>query len=256
MVLKLLHGGYHEKFKNWKIGQAWLVKKGSEVFLNVVFSKNIEIDYCRDVIGVDVNENNITIALFDGFKKKTTREKNIRIAYFLKRRRIQSKIKTGKTKRKLLSKYGERERNRVLNAYHKVANWVVKKALKTSSAIALENLKNIRKKIKFSREMNGRLHRWSFRKLQKIIEYKARLNGVPIIYVDAKGTSRTCPICGAKLSPNGQYRVLKCKKCGLIADRDVIGAWNIRLRGLEKIDVRSPVPRESPSMKPEGEDSR
>jgi len=248
--LKLLHGKYHEKFKNWKIGQAWLVKKGSEVFLNVVFSKNIEIDYCRDVIGVDVNENNITIALFDGFKKKTTREKNIRIAYFLKRRKIQSKIKTGKTKRKLLSKYGERERNRVLNAYHKVANWVVKKALKTSSAIALENLKNIRKKIKFSREINGRLHRWSFRKLQKIIEYKAKLNGIPIIYVNAKGTSRTCPICGGKLSPNG-HRIMKCKKCGLIADRDVIGAYNIRLRGLEKIDVRSPVPRKSPSMKPE-----
>ncbi|MEQ9715144.1 MAG: zinc ribbon domain-containing protein [Candidatus Asgardarchaeum sp.] len=35
----------------------------------------------------------------------------------------------------------------------------------------------------------------------------------------------------AKLSPNGQYRTLKCKKCGLEADRDVIGACNIRLRG-------------------------
>ena len=84
----------------------------------------------------------------------------------------------------------------------------------------------------------------------KIIEYKAKLNGVPIIYVNAKGTSRTCPICGAKLSPNGQYRILKCK-CGLEADRDVIGAWNIRLRGLKQIDVRSSAPRESPSMKPE-----
>ncbi len=98
--------------------------------------------------------------------------------------------------------------------------------------------------------MNGRLHRWSFRKFQFIIEYKAKLNGVPIIYVDAKGTSTYCPICGAKLSPNG-HRTLKCKKCRLIADRDIIGTWNIRLRGLKQIDVGSPVPPESPSMNPE-----
>ena len=40
---------------------------------------------------------------------------------------------------------------------------------------------------------------------------------------------------------------------GLIADRDVVGSWNIRLRGLKslKIDVGSPVPPESPSMNPE-----
>jgi len=222
--------------------------------LKVVFRKDAEIREVGDVIGVDVNENNVTIALFKGCEKKTTREKNIRVAYFLKRRKIQSKIKSGKIRRKLLAKYGGRERNRVLNVYHRVANWVIKKALKNSSAIALENLKNIRKKIKFSREMNGRLHRWSFHKLQKIIEYKAKLNGVPVIYVDAKGTSRTCPICGEKLSPNEQYRILKCKRCGLKADRDIIGAWNIRLRGLKllKIDVRSSVPRESLLMNLEG----
>ncbi|MHA1606111.1 MAG: RNA-guided endonuclease InsQ/TnpB family protein [Candidatus Freyarchaeota archaeon] len=249
--VKLLHGKYHERFKDWRIGQAWLIKKCNGLFLNVVFSKEVELRNVIDVVGVDVNENNVTLALLDDFDKKITKEKTIRTAYFLKRRKIQSKIKTGKTRRKLLAKYGEREKNRVLDVYHKVANWIVKKALKNNSAIALENLKNIRRKIKYSSEMNGRLHRWSFRKLQLIIEYKAKLNGVPVIYVDAKGTSRTCPICGEKLSPNG-HRIMKCKKCGLEADRDVIGACNIRLRGLEKIDVRSSVPRKSPSMKPEG----
>jgi len=249
--LKLLHGKYHERFKNWRVGQAWLVKRNNGLFLNVVFRKEVKLREVVDVIGVDVNENNVTIALFNGFKRKVTREKNIRIAYFLKRRKVQSKIKTGKKRKELLSKYGRREKNRVFDVYHKVANFVVEEALKKSSTIALENLKNIRKKIKYSREMNGRLHRWSFRKLQKIIEYKAKMNGIPIIYVNARGTSRTCPICGTKLSPNGQYRTMKCKRCGLKADRDVIGAWNIRLRGLKKIDVASPVPAESPSMKPE-----
>lgn len=216
--LKLLRGKYHEKFKDWRIGQAWLIKKSNGLFSNVVFSKKVKLKEVRTVIGVE---------------------------------RIQSKIITGKTKRRLLSKYGKREVRRILDIYHKVANWIIEEAMKSNSAIALENLKNIRGKIRFSSEMNGRLHRWSFRKLQSNIEYKAKLQGIKVIYVNARGTSSLCPICGAKLSLNG-HRMLKCKKCSLIADRDVIGAWNIRLRDLEKIDVQSSVPRESFPMKPEG----
>jgi len=94
--------------------------------------------------------------------------------------------------------------------------------LETNSAIALEDLKEIRTKIKYSNKINGRLHRWSFRKFQQILEYKAKLSGIPVVYVNPRKTSSLCPICGSKLSPNGQ-RSLKCE-CGLVADRDVVGA--------------------------------
>ena len=93
----------------------------------------------------------------------------------------------------------------------------------------LEDLKGIRSYIRCGREMNGRLHRWSFRQLQAIIEYKAKLAGINVVYVNPKGTSSRCPICGAKLSLNG-YRELKCPRCGLVANRDVIGAWNLAQR--------------------------
>jgi len=125
--LKLLHGNYHERFKGWKVGQAWLIRKDDNRFLNVVFRKEVEIGMPIDVIGVDVNENNVTTAKSNGFERRVTREKNIRITYFLKRRRIQSKIKTGKKRKTLLSKYGRRETKRILDVYHEVANWVVKK---------------------------------------------------------------------------------------------------------------------------------
>ncbi|MCD6538456.1 IS200/IS605 family accessory protein TnpB-related protein, partial [Candidatus Bathyarchaeota archaeon] len=145
-------------------------------------------------------------------------------------------------KAKILAKYRNRERNRVLNIYHKVANEIVKISLKTNSAIALEDLRNIRSKIDYSREINGRLHRWSFRKFQQILEYKAKLNGIEVAYVDPRRTSSLCPICGRKISPNGQ-RLLKCK-CGLEVDRDVVGSWNIRLRGLKMWRVSvPPLPR-------------
>jgi len=115
------------------------------------------------------------------------------------------------------------------------------------SGIDLEDLKHIRKSIRYSRKMNGRLHRWSFRKLQRIIEYKAKLS-IKVFYVNPAYTSSLCPICGGKLSPNG-YRVLRCK-CGFEADRDVIGSWNIRIRALKMWGVS--VPPESLPMKGEG----
>jgi len=59
----------------------------------------------------------------------------------------------------------------------------------------------------------------------------------------------SCPICGEKLSPNGQ-RILKCN-CGLEADIDVVGSWNIRLKALKMWGVS--VPPESLPMKRGGE---
>ena len=90
----------------------------------------------------------------------------------------------------------------------------------------------MRKRIRYSREVNGRLHRWGFRRLQAIIEYKAKLRGIKVIYVDPEHTSSLCSICRVRLSPNG-HRIMRCENCGFSADRDIIGSWNIRLRGLK-----------------------
>ena len=236
---------YHEKFKTWKVGQAWLVRTPKGVFLNVVFSKEVEVGEPKAFVGVDLNENNVTISLPNGeFIQIITHEREVRTGYFVKRRKIQKKLKTGKRRKELLEKYGERERNRLTDLYHKLANKIVKLAEKYGG-IALEDLTEIRDSIRYSVEMNGRLHRWSFRKLQSISEYKAKLKGIKVVFVDPAFTSSLCPVCGVKLSSNG-HRVLKCK-CGFEADRDVVGSWNVRLRALKMWGVS--VPPESPTMK-------
>ncbi len=237
---------YHEKFKDWKVGQAWLVKTPKGVFLNVVLSREVEVKEPKAFVGVDLNENNVTLALPNGeFVQIITHEREVRTGYFLKRRKIQQKIRAGKKRKELLEKYGWREKNRLNDLYHKLANKIVELAEKYGG-IALEDLTEIRKSIRYSAEMNGRLHRWSFRKLQSIIEYKAKLRGVRVVFVNPAFTSSLCPVCGGKLSPNGR-RVLKCPNCGFEADRDVVGSWNIRLRALKMWGVS--VPPESPPMK-------
>ncbi len=68
--------------------------------------------------------------------------------------------------------------------------------------------------------------------IQSILDYKARLAGLRVIYVDPRGTSSRCPRCRAKLVHNG-YRRLKCPRCGFEEDRDIIGAINVMMRGCE-----------------------
>ncbi len=41
--------------------------------------------------------------------------------------------------------------------------------------------------------LNHRLHSWNFRKLQSYIEYKTKLNSLPVKYVNAKHTSAHAP---------------------------------------------------------------
>jgi putative transposase len=227
--MKLLHGTYHEKFKDMKAGEAWILRKNDEFYLNVCFSKTVELmEQNNRAIAVDINENNVAFGSTKVIENFKTEERVIRTAYFLKRRRIQ--LKLGPRGGQLIEKYRGREQRRIEDIYHKLAEKIVEKARKEDvTAIILERLKNIRKRIRYSKAMNGRLHRWSFRRLQRIIEYKAKLVGLNVVYVNARGTSTLCPICGEKLSPNG-HRLMRCPKCGLEEDRDVIAVRNLLLK--------------------------
>jgi putative transposase len=89
----------------------------------------------------------------------------------------------------------------------------------------MEELKDIRKRIKYDRRMNRRLHSIPFRKIQSTIYYKSIERGYKPETVEAKNTSKTCPICGEINKPNGH--VFKCSRCGLQADRHLVAAWNI-----------------------------
>jgi putative transposase len=246
-TLKLLHGTYHEKFKGMRVGQAWLVKDKDGIYLKVVFSKTVEVVVSNGVaVAVDINENNVAFGSVECVRNIKTGERAVRTAYFLKRRRLQSRPRLNE--KPLLAKYSGRERRRVEDIYHKVANQIVTAAKEAkASVVVMEKLENIREKKKRIKAMNGRLNRWSFRRLQNIIEYKARLSGLTVVYLNAKNTSSLCPTCGDKISPNG-YRMMRCLSCELEEDRDVIAVKNLLRRHQTDVGA-SPVHPENPPMK-------
>jgi len=63
-----------------------------------------------------------------------------------------------------------------------------------------------------------------------MLEYKLRWLGLPVKYVDAKNTSRTCPLCSGSIASYGG-RLTECGKCNLVMDRDVVAALNLQMRG-------------------------
>ena len=50
--------------------------------------------------------------------------------------------------------------------------------------IVMENLKGMKKQIRYGKRMNRRLHTLPYRRLQSYIEYKAKLAGLPAVYVN------------------------------------------------------------------------
>jgi len=225
---------YHKKFKSWTPVQYRIIREGNTQYLLILFKKKRRINKYKDVMGIDVNEGNITIATPTSIHVFAIPERQIRKSYNKKFRSIQAKIKSNSKRECLLNKYRKRVRNRMRDRYFKIANEIVKIAKEQKLAIALEDLQGLRKTIVKHSRKSPNLLRWGFAQIQSIIESKAKEHGIKIIYINPKGTSTYCPVCGSKLHLK-KDRKLACN-CGLIADRDLIGAWNIRLRALQELE--------------------
>jgi putative transposase len=256
-----------------KLGEARLVlEKDGNLYLNVTFRRAVtlsEIGADAKVIAVDVNENVVVYGNDDFIERFETNEGIIRTRYFLKRRRIQSRIRGRGLRARLLGKYKGRERHRVGEIYYRATKEIIDKAKEVGATIiVMEDLRRLNEEDKGSRELNGRIHRWSYKRFQQILEYQARLHGLNVKYVEPTYTSSICPICGDELeeSSNGR-RLRKCRRCGLEEDRDAIAVRNLTRRYYEecmnrktlrsfdcrrRIDVGSPrSPRKPPNEKRE-----
>jgi IS605 OrfB family transposase len=108
---------------------------------------------------------------------------------------------------------------------HKISHDIIETAVAHNvKLIKLEQLQNIRSAARQSRKNNHSLHSWSFYRLAQFIEYKARLAGISVEYVNPAYTSQRCPICGSV--HHADDRTYKCA-CGFHTHRDILGARNI-----------------------------
>ena len=128
-------------------------------------------------------------------------------------------------KYKKLKAVKKRESNIVKDLNHKISRKIVNEAKQTNCAIKLEHLKGIRNNRKQKESFHYTLNSWSYYQLQTFVEYKAKLLGIPVLYIEPAYTSQTCHKCGQIGKRNGKS--FKCPQCGYTAHADVNAAWNI-----------------------------
>jgi putative transposase len=212
--------------------------------VSINFSKEtVEIEP-TGLIGIDRNLNNVTVCDNKGNVEQIdlSRATEIKETY----RNIKSHFVRNdvRIRRRIFGKYGAKQRNIVSQILHKTSKRIVQEALESKYAIVMENLKGIRKLYRKGngqgRNYRSRLNSWSFYELQRQIEYKALWEGLPVIYVPARGTSIKCSLCGSALQPiPEENRNLKCSTHGIV-DRDVNASRNIVKLGMRFVPIALP----------------
>jgi putative transposase len=169
-------------------------RKGKWYFNLVLDLPETESIGKKSVIAVDLGENVIAATssgkLFGGGKIRFERDQ-----YLAKRRSLQSN--GSQSAKQLLKKISGKEARRMKQINHEVSKQIVQEAMKQEAGtLVLENLKNIRKRIKRGKRIRIRLHRWSFFQLQTMIQYKAESQGLTMMYVNPAYSSQECSHCG------------------------------------------------------------
>jgi putative transposase len=133
-----------------------------------------------------------------------------------------------------LKRVKDRESRIVKDLNHKISRKIVDMAQEQHAALVFEELNGIRKTRKQHRSFKYALHSWSFYQLQQFVEYKAKLLGVPVLYINPAYTSQDCSLCGARGQRIGKD--FKCPVCGHADHADVNAAFNIALRQKSVVD--------------------
>ena len=138
--------------------------------------------------------------------------------------RIRKKLQSQGKKQKL-KQIKRRESNVVRDINHKISRKIVHIARQNNVGIKMEELSQIRETTQSCRSFKYSLNSWAFYQLQQMVEYKARLLGIPVVYIAAPYTSKSCSRCGLIGKRSGKTFI--CPNCGHVDHADSNAAFNI-----------------------------
>jgi len=214
-------------------GQCDLVYRGGMFFLycTIEFQETPPVEV-NDFLGVDLGIVSLaadsTGETFSGAGVDRTRRRRQTA------RKQHQRKGTKNAKRKLKRMSGQQARFHA-NINHVISKRLVAKAQALGVGIALEDLNGIRGRVEptVNRRFRRRFGNWAFAQLRSFVEYKARREGVPVVLVDPRNTSRTCSACGhCEKANRPDQATFRCKQCGFSTNADLNAARNLRALGL------------------------
>lgn len=204
-----------------------IYRKGQWYLLAVCNVDESEPIETQGALGVDLGVVNLAVDS-DGETYSASAIEKVRLKRQFQRTQLQRKG-TRSARRRLGKLSGKQATfQKVVN--HTIAKAIVLKAQRTKRAIKLEDLTNIRQRVRArGREHRARLSNWSFAQLGAFIAYKAALAGVPVGFVDPAYTSQACSVCGHTAKANRRSQgVFECRQCSHFLNADWNAAINIR----------------------------
>ncbi len=208
--------------------------KEDKVYL--VFRKEMPTITPLEVVAFD--SNLLSLDGYDGEKFVTVSLRQLYTLKFTmqrKRSRVQflasKKFRVG---RRLLNKYSHRERNRVNDLVHKLANLVLD--LYHHHVLVFERLNKRGMFSDANNSLSRKLSRTVWRKLVSVLRYKASLYNCKVVEVNPYLTSRSCPKCGWVSRRVG--KTFACERCGFTLDRQFNASLNIFKRYLKRFNLR------------------
>ena len=212
-------------FSDTKFGTMRIVIKNHILVAQIVYEiAELELKTDGNIMGIDLGIKCPAVSYCsDGsvkFYGNGRRNKYMRRHYAYLRKKLQTSKKM-----KAVKRINDKEQRIMRDIDHKLSHDIVETAVAHNvKVIKLEQLQNIRSTTRTSRKNNHSLHNWSFYRLAQFIEYKARLAGILVEYVNPAYTSQTCPICGHIHHADDRNYICKC---GFHIHRDLLGAMNI-----------------------------
>ena len=201
----------------------------TDEFFDLIIEKEMELprwEDCKSIIGVDIGINNIAVAVAYTSKfHKPAFFKGGEWKHLCDRKR---KITRSKEYKHLTNRQNE--------ILHTVSKKVVEYAKQFEKPIiVMERLGNFNNN-SWNKRFNFLLGNWARRKLQKMIEYKANWEGIPVFYVNPAFTSVICHYCGKKGKRKGS--IFKCSRCGRQYNADLNASMNLVLKFRQFLDER------------------
>lgn len=220
-------------------GETDLVFRDNAFYLNTVVDlEEPPLLKTEDVLGIDLGIVNILAdsdaETYSGSQVNALRHRHARLRAKLQR-------KGSRAAKHLLRKRRRKESRFATWVNHNISRRVVSLAKRTNRAIALEDLQGIRQRVRVRKGQRRAHHSWAFYQLRQFIEYKAKMVGIPVVLVNPRNTSRTCPACGCvdKANRVSQSR-FSCVQCAFAGPADTIAAENIRRVAVNRPDLAAP----------------
>ncbi|MFC7141723.1 RNA-guided endonuclease InsQ/TnpB family protein [Halosimplex aquaticum] len=237
LVLPDDEDGYQYKYLSnpgWQLTESTLTIRDGQWFLHLGFRKpapNFEHSAAENgtVLGVDLGIEYLAVTssgrFFSGSELQHERERYEKLQRVLQETGTRSAYRTHR-------EVGRRLRRFSIDWIHRVANGILAEARRYDcSTIAFEELTGIVKRL----PDQSLFHSWAFRRLISYVEYKATAEGIDVLLVDPRNTSRMCSRtdCDHIDSENRPQRdTFLCQECGYEIHADYNAAKNIGLRAV------------------------